>query len=57
MNDREEMLPIFRRHADDERELAEREWKAGLKPSKPQEACDHSLFGDEAKQLDLPMAV
>jgi hypothetical protein len=30
MNDREEALPVFRRRADDERERAEREWKATL---------------------------
>jgi hypothetical protein len=36
--------------------VAEREWKAGLKPTEPQQPCDHGLFGDEAKQLDLPMA-
>ena len=53
MNDREETLPVFRRRADDERIVAEREWKAGLKPTKPQEPCDHGLFGDEAKQLEL----
>ena len=54
MKDREETLPIFRRRADDERIVAEREWKAGLKATKPQEPCDHGLFGDEARQLDLP---
>ena len=46
-----ETLPVFRRRADDERIVAEREWKAGLKPTKPQEPCDHGLFGDEARQL------
>jgi hypothetical protein len=46
-------LPVFRRRADDERIMAEREWKAGLKPAKPQEPCDHGLFGDEARQLAL----
>jgi hypothetical protein len=56
MNDREETLPVFRRRADDQRTVAEREWKAGLKPSKPQEPCDHGLFGDEVRQLDLLMA-
>ena len=55
MNDREETLPVFRRRADDERIVAEREWKAGLKPTEPQQPCDHGLFGDEARQLDLPM--
>ena len=49
MNDREETLPILRRRADDERIVAEGEWKAGLKPTKPQEPCDHGLFGDEAE--------
>jgi hypothetical protein len=46
-------LPIFRRRAADERIMAEREWKAALKPGKPQEPCDHGLFGDEARQLAL----
>lgn len=26
---------------------------APLKPTKPQEACDHGLFGDESRQVDL----
>jgi hypothetical protein len=29
---------------------------AGFKPAKPREPCNHGLFGDEAKQLDLSMA-
>jgi hypothetical protein len=37
----------------DEKTVAERKWLAGLKPSKPQVACDHGLFSDEASQLDL----
>ena len=45
-----ETLPIFRRRADDVRIVAEREWNAGPKPTKPQEPCDHGLFGDEARQ-------
>ena len=39
MNDREENLPVFRRRADDQRTVAEREWKAGLKPTKPQSSA------------------
>jgi hypothetical protein len=27
--------------------------KAALEPTKPQEPCDHGLFGDEALQLEL----
>jgi hypothetical protein len=50
MNDRAETLPVFRRRADDERIVAERKWKAGLKPTKSQKPCDHGLFGDEARQ-------
>jgi hypothetical protein len=26
---------------------------APIKPAKPQKACDHGLFSDEADQLDL----
>jgi hypothetical protein len=37
----------------DEKTIAERKWQAGLKPGKPQVACDHGLFSDEAAQLDL----
>jgi hypothetical protein len=55
MSDRMDTLPIFRRRADDERTVAEREWRAALKPSKPQEACDIGLFGDEVRQRELPI--
>jgi hypothetical protein len=37
VNDREESLPVFRRRAGDERIVAEREWKVGLKNTKPQD--------------------
>lgn len=46
------MIPL-NRLADDQRELAQRQWRAGLKPAKPQRACDHGLFSDDAAQLDL----
>jgi hypothetical protein len=39
--------------ATDEKTVAERKWQAGLKPRKPQEACDVGLFSDEADKLDL----
>jgi hypothetical protein len=39
--------------ATDEKTVAERKWQAGLKPRKPQEACDIGLFSDDADQLDL----
>lgn len=34
-------------------ELARRRAAAPLKPSKPQQACDVGLFGDDARQIDL----
>lgn len=46
------MIPL-NRLADDQRTIAERQWRAGLKPAKPQRACDHGLFSDDAAQLDL----
>lgn len=33
--------------------MLQRKAELPLKPSKPQEACDIGLFGDEAKQIDL----
>jgi hypothetical protein len=37
----------------DERTIAQRKWLEALRPTKPQVACDHGLFSDEALQLDL----
>jgi hypothetical protein len=37
----------------DERTIAQRKWLESLRPTKPQAACDHGLFSDEADQLDL----
>lgn len=39
--------------ATDQRTLAERKWRGGLKPPKPQKPCDIGLFSDEAAQLDM----
>ncbi len=39
--------------ATDQKTVAERKWRAGLKPAKPQQPCDHGLFSDDAAQLDL----
>jgi len=39
--------------AADQKTVAERKWRAGLKPAKPQRACDIGLFSDDAAQLDL----
>jgi hypothetical protein len=33
--------------------LAQLKAKAPLRPSKPQQACDEGLFGDDARQTDL----
>jgi hypothetical protein len=46
------MIPLNPRAAD-EKTVAERKWRTGLKPRKPQEPCDVGLFSDEAAQLDL----
>lgn len=47
-----QLLPL-NRLATDQRVVAERQWRAGLKPRKPQLPADHGLFSDEASQLDL----
>ena len=39
--------------ATDEKTIAERKWQSGLKPAKPQQPCDHGMFGDGHLQLDL----
>lgn len=46
-------MPILNRLADDQKVVAERKWRAGLKPAKPQKPCDVGLFSDDAAQLDL----
>ncbi len=46
------MIPL-NRLATDQKTVAERKWRAGLKPAKPQEPCDIGLFSDDADQLDL----
>jgi len=46
------MLPL-KPLAQDQRTLAERQWNAGLKPTKPQLPADVGLFGDDHLQLDL----
>ena len=39
--------------ATDQRTLAEREWRKPKLAPKPQQPCDHGLFGDGHLQLDL----
>ena len=46
------MIPLNPR-AHDEKTVGERKWQAGLKPRKPQLACDHGMFGDSMDQLEL----
>ena len=41
------------RLAQDQKTVAERQWRRGLKPSKGQLPCDIGLFSDDALQLDL----
>ena len=37
----------------DEKTIAERKWRAPKLAAKPQQPCDHGMFGDEKDQLDL----
>ncbi len=46
------MIPLSRL-ATDQRTIAERKWRAGLKPAKPQKPMDVGLWSDDAAQLDL----
>ena len=46
------MIPL-NRLATDQKTVAERKWRAGLKPAKPQKSCDVGLFSDDADRLDL----
>lgn len=46
------MTPL-NRLATDQKTVAERKWREGAKPSRPQKPCDIGLFSDDADQLDL----
>jgi hypothetical protein len=46
------MLPL-NRLATDQKTVAERKWRDGLRPKAPQLPCDVGLFGDDHLQLDL----
>jgi hypothetical protein len=46
-------IPIMNAQATDEKTLAERQWREGLKPAKAQLPMDVGMFGDEHLQLDL----
>lgn len=43
----------WNRKAIDEKVVAERKWRTGTKPKKPQEPCDLGMFSDSSSQLDL----
>ena len=47
------MLTIFNPRATDERTIAERKWAVPIRAAKPQQPCDHGMFGDEHLQMDL----
>jgi hypothetical protein len=47
------MLLKLNRLATDQRIVAERKWRDGLRPKAPQLPCDVGLFGDDHLQLDL----
>ncbi len=44
---------IMGRLATDQKTVAERKWRAGLKPAKPQKPMDVGLWSDDRLQLDL----
>lgn len=44
---------IVARFPADARTIAERQWNAPIRASKPQQPCDHGMFGDEKDQLEL----
>ena len=46
-------LGIFNPRATDEKTVAERAWRAPLKPPAEQKACDLGLFSDDSKQREL----
>jgi hypothetical protein len=46
-------LICFGRIEADQKFMAERKWREGLKPTAPQLPAAHGLFGDEHLQLDL----
>ena len=37
----------------DRKTIAERQWNAPIRAAKPQQPCDHGMFGDEKDQLEL----
>jgi hypothetical protein len=39
--------------ATDQKTVAERKWKEGLKPAVAQKPCDVGLFSDDANQKEL----
>ena len=41
------------RQASNEKTVAERQWQAGKLAPVAQKPCDHGLFSDDAKQIDL----
>lgn len=41
--------------ATDQRTVAERKWQSPTVADKPQRPCDHGLFSDEHRQLELPL--
>ena len=50
---RQNLADCLNPRAIDERTIAERKWAVPIRASKPQQPCDHSMFGDEKDQLDL----
>jgi hypothetical protein len=46
-------IALLAQHYRDTRMALQRKADARLRPSKPQAPCDHGLFSDESKQLDL----
>ena len=46
-------LGVFSPRNADEKIIAERTWRAPMKPKAEQKACDLGLFSDDSKQREL----
>lgn len=46
-------LAVLNRLATDQKEIAERQWRAPVRARVAQSACDVGLFSDDARQADL----
>ena len=49
------MNPLLNPLAQDQRTVAERQWRAPVKPRAAQLPCDHGMFSDEMDQIEMFM--